>query len=100
MEIKSLLQLGRGIWGNKRFSLAQIIILFGKVLGDLCRWERGSKQDQATHTEAELKKELGNIIFSTIRWCDDLGYNPEECIQAAIDCQKKFHDNSEEDLQK
>jgi len=37
-----------------------------------------------------LKKELGNMIFSNIRWCDDLGYDPEECIKIAIDCQEKF----------
>jgi len=29
-------------------------------------------------------------LFSTIRWCDDLGYNPEECISEAIKCQKEF----------
>ncbi len=63
----------------------------GKVFGDICRWERGSIKDADIHTEEELKKELGNIIFSTIKWCDDLGYNPEDCIQKAIDCQKKFN---------
>jgi hypothetical protein len=25
-----------------------------------------------------------------ICWCDDLGYDPEECINIAIDCQRKF----------
>jgi hypothetical protein len=40
--------------------------------------------------EAELKKELGNVIFSTIRWCDDLGYTPEECIELAKQAQKKY----------
>ena len=48
-------------------------------------WKR-----QGPHTDEELKKELGNIIFSTIRWCDDLGYDPEECIRLAIDSQKKL----------
>lgn len=38
--------------------------------------------------EAEIKKELGNIIFSTIRWCDDLGLSPEECIELAKTAQK------------
>ena len=62
----------------------------GKVFGDICRWQRNAKKDVAAHTDDELKKELGNIIFSTIRWCDDLGYDPEECIDLAIKSQKEF----------
>ena len=90
MEIKELLRSGREIWGGENLSLAQIIIRMGKVFGDICRWERNAKKDKASHTDAELKKELGNLIFSTILWCDELGYDPEECIEMAIDSQKKF----------
>jgi len=90
MEIKNLLKQGREIWGNKKLNFSQIIVRMGKIFGDLCRWERNAIKDNNIHTEEELKKELGNIIFSTIRWCDDLGYDPEECIKKAIDCQKRF----------
>jgi len=90
MEIKQLLKQGREIWGEEKLTLAQIIPRMGKVFGDICRWERNAPKDKAEHTDAELKKELGNIIFSTIRWADDLGYDPEECIKLAIDSQKKF----------
>lgn len=89
MEIKQLLSEGRQIWGNKKCNLFQIIIRMGKVFGDICRYARNEKSTDAT-SEAELKKELGNMIFSTIRWCDDLGYDPEECINLAIEAQKKF----------
>lgn len=90
MEIKNLLQTGREIWGNNHLSLSQIIARLGVGFGDICRWERNSPKDAPNHTDEELKKELGNIIFSTIRWCDDLGYDPEECITLAIKCQQKF----------
>jgi len=90
MEINQLLKLGKEIWGNEKLILSQIIIRMGKVFGDICRWERNAKKDKKFHTDKELKKELGNIIFSTIKWCDDLGYNPEECIKLAVECQKKF----------
>lgn len=90
MEIKNLLNQARVIWGPEKLPLAQIIVRMGKVFGDICRWERSAIKDEATHTDEDLKKELGNIIFSTIKWCDDLGYDPEECVRAAIDCQKKF----------
>lgn len=90
MEIKNLLQQSREIWGCERLNLGQIIVRMGKVFGDICRFERGAVKDKDIHTDEELKKELGNIIFSTIRWCDDLGYDPEECVRIAVECQKKF----------
>lgn len=90
MNIKELLEQGRDIWPNERLTLSQIIVRMGKVFGDLCRWERDAVKDQSTHTDDDLKKELGNMIFSTIRWCDDLGYDPEECVRTAIECQKNF----------
>ena len=90
MQINNLLKQGREIWGVEKLTLNQIIVRLGKVFGDICRWERNAKKDENVHTEQELKKELGNIIFSSIRFCDDLGYNPEDCIREAIKAQKKF----------
>lgn len=90
MEIKELLVQGREIWGSQKLSLAEIIPRMGKVFGDICRWERNAPKDKNLHTDEELKKEMGNMIFSTIRWADDLGYDPEECVRLAIVCQKKF----------
>ncbi len=90
MDIRDLLKQSRDIWGEKKNTLPQIISRMGKVFGDICKWDRDAVKDKKTHTDDELKKELGNIIFSTIRWCDDLGYNPEECIEKAVECQKSF----------
>jgi hypothetical protein len=92
MEIKGLLLLSRRIWGEKKYGLSQAVILMGKVFGDICRYARNEKTTDAV-SEAELKKELGNMIFSTIRWCDDLGYDPEECIDLAITAQKEYQKN-------
>ena len=90
MEIKELLRTGEEIWGKEKLPLSQIIVRLGKVFGDICRWERNEAKDEVLHTDKELKKELGNIIFSTIRFCDELGFDPEDCIELAIECQKKF----------
>jgi hypothetical protein len=90
MEIKELLSEGRIIWGKKKLNLSQIIVRMGKVFGDLCRWERDAIKDKKLHSQTELKREMGNFIFSTIRWCDDLGLDPEECIREAIKSQRKF----------
>lgn len=85
-----MLAQARQTWGNEKLNLSQIIVLLGKIFGDICRWERNATKDQSTHTDDELKKELGNMIYSTIRFCDDLGYNPEECVNLAIKNQDKF----------
>lgn len=90
MEIINLLQNSKEIWGEEKLSLAQIIVRLGKVYGDICRWERNAPKDKDMHTDEELKKEFGNLILSSIKFSDELGYNPEECIKLAIDCQKKY----------
>ena len=90
MTIDELLRQAREIWGEERLPLGQIIVRLGKIFGDICRWERKANKDKSYHTEEELKKELGNLIFSTIRWCDDLGYDPQECIQLAQKAQRDF----------
>jgi hypothetical protein len=89
MEIKQLLAESNSIWKDKKCDLSQVIIRMGKVFGDICRYARNEKPTDALN-EVELKKELGNMIFSTIRWCEDLGYDPEECVDLAVEAQKKF----------
>jgi len=66
MEIKQLLKQAHDIWGKQKLTLSQVIVKMGKVFGDICRWERNEIKDKDVHTDEELKKELGNIIFSTI----------------------------------
>lgn len=82
MHIETVLREARTIWGDKPMSLDHIVIALGVVYGDLCRQARNQKEGGQL-SEAELKKEMGNLIFSLVRWCDDLGFDPEECIQLA-----------------
>ena len=89
MEIENILKKSREIWHFK-MKLPDIVIAMGTIFGDICRWTRGAKKDVATHTDQELKKELGNMIVSTVRWCDDLGYDPDECVEIALEAQKNF----------
>ena len=72
MQIKELLTTSRTIRGKPKLSLAQIIVRMGKVFGDICRRERNAPKDVDLHTDEELQKELGNIIVSTVRRCDEL----------------------------
>jgi hypothetical protein len=89
MTIQGLLSEARRIWGNKKLTLEEVIIRQGVTIGDIHRYARDKVEGEAPD-EVELKKELGNIIFSTIRWCDDLGYSPEECIELAKQAQVNY----------
>jgi hypothetical protein len=90
MNIEELLKEARKIWGNQKLTLEEIVIRQGVAIGDIHRYAR-DKVEGTPAGESELKKELGNVIFSTIRWCDDLGFKPEECIELAKQAQLKYH---------
>lgn len=89
-DINDLLKRGRKVWGNERLSLDEIIIRLNVVLGDISRLSRDAAEKGKELDQQALKKELGNTIFSMIRWCDDLGYRPEECIGLAVKAQKQY----------
>lgn len=110
--LKSLLADGRQIWGDTRHTLPEIVLRLTVGVGDLARLARDHtiKVDLTDNTFEpdfveyaarraaaispdlirELKKELGNVLFSTIRWIDDLGLDVLECLDLAIEAQEKF----------
>lgn len=90
MEINELLKQAREIWGNEKLTEEQIVVRMGKIFGDICKHARNEAGDKDFHTKEELEKELGNMIFSTLRWADDLGLDPEVCIQRAIEAQRNY----------
>lgn len=92
MDIQQILKEARAIWDGDKLNLSQMIVRMGKVFGDICRYERNERTTDREGGENELKKELGNVIVSTIRWCDDLGYDPEECINIALEAQKNYQE--------
>jgi len=89
MNIDQLLQEARDIWGNDTLTLEEIIVRLNVVVGDVSRYARDHAEGSPAQ-ESELKKELGNLIFSLIRWCDDLGFTPEECITLAKQAQTAY----------
>ena len=92
MEIKQILEESRLIWGNKKCDLPMIVVRMGKVFGDICRYTRNERtSDRGAATE--IQKELGNMIVSSTRWCEDLGYDPDECVRIALEAQKEYQKN-------
>jgi hypothetical protein len=89
---------GRQIWGEDRLTLSAIVVRLMVGVGDLARIERSGltgdrvADDQVARADQrrELKKELGNVLFSTVRWIDDLGLDVLECLDLAIEAQEKF----------
>lgn len=100
MDISALLTRARQIWGDTRHTLPEIVLRLMVGVGDLARLARDRpvyrdggvlKMTLISDENArELKKELGNVLFSTIRWIDDLGLDALECLDLAIEAQEKF----------
>ncbi len=90
MEIKEISKQTKEIWQDEKLSLSRMIVVLGKVFGDICRWERDYVKDKNSHTDNDLKKELGNLIVCGIKFSENLGYDPEECIRLALESQKKI----------
>ncbi|HEX8974313.1 MAG TPA: hypothetical protein VF817_02390 [Patescibacteria group bacterium] len=90
METKEILRQTKEIWGDEKLTLSQMIVVLGKVFGDICRWERNYAKDAKTHTDDDLKKELGSLIVCSIRFCEQLGYDPEDCINLSMEAQRKI----------
>jgi hypothetical protein len=78
----------RQIWGTKRHTFPEIVLRLMVGVGDLARHARDASVDP--DAVREVKKEFGNVIFSTIRWVDDLGLDVLECMDLAIEAQEKF----------
>lgn len=93
MNIEELLKQARATWPH-RMTEEQVLAALMTVVGDIARLQRDKSEGKVTD-EAELQKELGNIIFSTIRWCDDLGYDPAACIQLAEAAQRQYVQNQQ-----
>jgi len=91
-SINELLDQGRRIWGWRRMRLDEIVPAMGVVFGDICRVERDRHEHwETTPLEvATLKREIGNMILSSVRWASDLGLDPNSCIDAALEAQKEF----------
>ena len=86
---------GRQIWGAKTFAgrdgVASVAIRLMVGVGDVARICRDAGDAPFNEDQIrELKKEFGNIIFSMIRWLDDFGMDPLECLDMAIEAQEKF----------
>ena len=80
---RELLIIAREIWGSPRMMPGEICVAMAVVHGDICRAVRDDNR-------SELTKEMGNMILSAIRWCDDLGLDLGECLDAAERCQREF----------
>ena len=91
--IAALRVQGRQIWGYTplRGGTGDIVLRMMVGIGDMARVCRDAGYAAfSDEQQREFKKELGNIIFSTIRWIDDLGLDPLECLDLAIDAQEKY----------
>jgi hypothetical protein len=91
--VADLLDEGQRIWdGRPRMTLREIAVAAAVVVGDLARAARDGCD------LADVERELGNLIFSSIRWAGgDLRLDLSACLAAAVDAQRAFVARTEAD---
>ena len=91
MTLEEILKTERSIWGNDPTLAADIAVHLGVVFGDICRELRDFRYGRGRLAgNRQLQKELGNILTSTLRLIDDLGYDAGTCINLAFEAQRNF----------
>jgi len=84
--IAALRVQGRQIWGHANKWP------FTKVLQELMLHVQGlthgAFREGTSQRQQEIKLELGCLILSTVRWIDDLGFDPLECLDLAAGAQE------------
>jgi len=104
--LEEILNLGRFIWGprpvgpDSTAQLPGVVVRMMVTVGDLARIARtyGSvhwkpiqgELEKRSDARNEIKKELGNLILSAVRWADDLGLSVNECVARAVVAQYAF----------
>lgn len=87
MTLSEMLSEGRRIWGTPKLAPTHIVTCMGVVFGDIARCVRDIPHDE--HAMENLKKEMGNMILSTIRWADDLRMDVTEVVGLAVMAQEE-----------
>lgn len=85
-----LLETGRDIWGDSETRCEDLPIRLAVMVGDIARVVRDADEARAPVDQDEIAKELGNFVLSAIRWADDLGLDPVECIELAAEAQRRY----------
>jgi len=116
-SIRGTLARARDIWGPKKLDAQGVLVRLMVDVGKLARYVRGATKDTHACPECngegfegsafepdecdncdgtgrvstlDLRLIMGNMIFSLIRWCDDLGLDPAECVRLAEEQQRRF----------
>ncbi|MCP2342950.1 hypothetical protein FHU30_008342 [Actinomadura rupiterrae] len=88
-RLSELLALARDIWRDQPpMDLPHVAVAACTVTGDIARISRDELEGAADRTT--LERELGNLILSGTRWAADLGLDPEKCVQAAAQAQRRY----------
>jgi len=83
-----ILRAGREIWGSDPMSLTHVAACAAVVAGDIARIARDAIEGAGS--DEGVARELGNLIVSAVRWADDLGFDPAQCVQEALSAQQRY----------
>lgn len=89
-RLSELLARARQIWDQQpAMSLEHVAVAACTVTGDIARISRAQLEGGGVD-EDDLKRELGNLVVSGLRWASDLGLDVGECVAAAETAQRRY----------
>lgn len=88
--VEILLARSRAIWGDTVTMPEDLPVRLSVVVGDIARAVRDANETGRELDEAEIAKELGNLILSCTRWADDLGFSVIWCVEEAAKAQQAY----------
>lgn len=87
--VRTVVEAGQEIWGERTSDLPYVALCAGVVVGDLDRQARNFRDGCRVRWD-EVAKELGNLFLSSLRWATELGLDPVECVHAALKAQREY----------
>lgn len=88
--LEAILDAALTIWGRGAMTVQEIAVCAAVVAGDLARLARYEVEYDNLAPQAELRRELGNLIVSGVRWADRLGLDLDECVRDALAAQAAY----------
>lgn len=88
LTVAALVAEARTIWPTVMTD-QEIVVALTVTVGDVARQVRDTHEARPVDPQ-ELRKELGNVVLSTLRWMDDLNLDPAECIALAFASQRAY----------
>lgn len=89
-SVWDIIEMGQQIWGQDSFTgLSHVAVVLTKVVGDLSAQVR-AMHEGGSQSPAQVEKELGNLVTTSLRALAELRLSPEQALTRAFAAQQIY----------